>query len=242
MVANESLTIGRAVALLAAGHTRREEVAEVGVAGWGLACLVIERVRGWLADTNDNAIALLDQLEADPGQEDAIQALAQGIDLLLNPTSRIGRDLHSLIGQASLDEVLAPLLSPPAKIVAERSFPFFEPGIKLFPDDRPPAKPDTNDPASEDPASEDPAKKSASTRRVGPSKRKRERRNTSSTPHDAKSNSADSNGKGPYSSKSNRNGSAVRTGPSHRLFPLVETPKPADVEGDLFAVKPDSES
>ncbi len=69
---------------------------------------------------------------------------------------------------------------------------------------------------------------------------KRKRRSPSS-PHTAKSNSTDSDGKSPRSAESSGNGSAIRTGPSHRLFPLVETPKPIDVEGDLFAAKPHGE-
>ncbi len=227
LVANESLTIGHAVALLAAGSRKQEEVVEAGVAGWGLARLVVERVRGWLADTNDDAVALLDQLEVDPESDDAVQALALGIDLLLSPTSRIGRDLRSLVDQASLDDILAPVLDgepdPPTNPVPEASLQFFEPGTKLFPDDPPVETSNTDDTPSEKPASDKPATRDSSPENASPAsstgKRKRRRR-----------------------AKPNRNRSAVRAGPSHRLFPLVEPPEPMDVEGDLFEAKREGNS
>ena len=75
-----------------------------------MASQIVERVRTWLADIDDQVASLLDGLVAEPCFESE-RALAQQIDHHLNPASSIGRDLTELVDRAKADDVLGPVLA-----------------------------------------------------------------------------------------------------------------------------------
>lgn len=84
-----------------------------------MAGQIVERVRSWLADIDDQIASLLEGLVTAPCSESE-RALAQQIDHHLNPASSIGRDLSELVDRAKADDVLGPVLALAAE-EAERS-------------------------------------------------------------------------------------------------------------------------
>lgn len=106
----DPVSVGVAVAVLAGKKLVEKVGGEAGEAGWGLASRLVGRAREWLGDNDDGAAEELAALESDPTPEREL-VVAERVDAMVNPASRVGRELAEMVEAAVADEVLGPVLA-----------------------------------------------------------------------------------------------------------------------------------
>ncbi len=111
LVVVDPVSIGTVVAVLAGRKVVDAVGSKVGEAGWGLGNKLLDRVRSWLRDTDEDVERALGELEAAEDPSDGwVAELAQMVDARLVAAPKVAQDLTALVELVRQDPDLALLI------------------------------------------------------------------------------------------------------------------------------------